>query len=80
MISLDHPRVTYDTAKLSEDIAAKGWFFSDLAKRAGVSNMTVTRFLRGEHQTNPTAKKLSRALGYSVRRYIISDRSEAVSV
>ena len=51
------------------DMVAKGWQQTDLARRADVSAMTVTRFFRTEHQTNRTAKKLADALGYSLRRY-----------
>lgn len=47
----------------------RGWNNSDLARTAGVSDMTVTRFLRGESQTPKTAARLASALGYSVRRY-----------
>ena len=73
------PIVCFDVQLLAEDMAAKGWNKLDLARVAQVSDMTVIRFLRGERQTAPTAKKLATALGRSVRRYIISDRSEAVS-
>ncbi len=73
------PSVRFDVQLIVEDMAAKGWNKLDLARVAQVSDMTVIRFLRGEHQTAPTAKKLATALGRSVRRYIISDRSEAVS-
>ena len=73
------PQVEFNVQLLAEDMAAKGWNKLDLAVRADVADMTVIRFLRGEHQTAPTAKKLATALGRSVRRYIISDCSEAVS-
>lgn len=57
----------------------RGWLKSDLARRARVSQMAVGRFLRGERQTAPMAKKLARALGYkSARRYLIS-ATEAVA-
>lgn len=61
----------FDVAKLLDDVAARGWLQTDLARAAGVSNMTVTRFLRGEHQTPRTAQKLAQALGFSVRRYLL---------
>lgn len=64
------PRVTYNVQRLAEDIAAKGWTKLELARRAGVNDMTVIRFLRGDHQTAPTAKRLAKALGRSVRYYI----------
>lgn len=66
----------FDGALMAEDIALKGWLPIELARRAQVSDMTVYRFLSGERQTAPTAKKLARALGYSVRRYLISSRTK----
>jgi transcriptional regulator with XRE-family HTH domain len=70
--------IQYDAQLMAEDMALRGWTKLDLAKRARVADMTVIRFLRGESQTAPTAKKLANALGHSVRRYIISTR-EAVA-
>jgi transcriptional regulator with XRE-family HTH domain len=66
----------YDISRMREDIALKGWMPSDLARKARVSGMTVSRFLRSEAQTARTAAKLAKALGYSVRRYLISERQE----
>lgn len=68
--------VGFNSQLMAEDMALKGWTKLDLAQRAGVADMTVIRFLRGERQTAPTAKKLAEALGYSVRRYLISSRQE----
>jgi transcriptional regulator with XRE-family HTH domain len=64
----------FDAALMADDIALKGWLPIELARRAGVADMTVYRFLSGERQTAPTAKKLAKALGHSVRRYLISAR------
>ena len=64
-------KVRFDWQLMAEDTAAKGWTKLELADRAGVSDMTVIRFFRGEQQTARTAKKLSRALSQSVQRYII---------
>jgi transcriptional regulator with XRE-family HTH domain len=61
---------------MQEDMFLKGWLPTDLAKRARISDMTVSRFLRGKVQTAPTAKKLARALGQSVQRYLISARQQ----
>lgn len=69
-------RIEFNTQRVAEDMALKGWSKLDLATRARVSDMTVIRFLRGERQTPQTAKKLARALGYSVRRYLISARDD----
>lgn len=66
------PAVAYDVQRMVEDMTIKGWTKLDLANRAGVADMTVIRFLRGDSQTAPTAKKLAKALGQSVRRYIAS--------
>lgn len=74
MTSLAPPAVTYDVALIAEDMAAKGFLQTDLAKRAGLSPMVVSRFLRCERQNARAAKKIARALGASVRRYIVSAR------
>lgn len=71
--------ITYDVDRLIEDLALRGWLPTDLARAAKVSDMTVSRFLRGEVQTARTAKKLATALGYSVRRYLISAREAVAS-
>lgn len=72
------PVIRFDTQRMAEDIALKGWTKVDLAKRARVADMTVIRFLRGERQTGKTAKKLAKALGHPVERYLIR-LSEAVA-
>lgn len=66
------PVVRFNTQLMAEDMAIHGLSKLDLARRARVADMTVIRFLRGERQTAKTAKKLARALGYSVRRYVVS--------
>jgi transcriptional regulator with XRE-family HTH domain len=66
------PSVEFNTQLIAEDMAVKGWSKLDLANRADVSDMTVIRFLRGENQTAKTARKLAKALGFSVRRYIVA--------
>ena len=71
--------VRFDIRKLQDDLAEKGWLPTDLAKRAGVSDMTVSRFLKGEFQTNRTAAKLAKALGRTTRRYLIRSGSEAAA-
>lgn len=74
------PRVAFNTQLLAEDMAVKGLNKLELAQKAGVADMTVIRFLRGESQTGKTAKKLARALGQSVERYLIrADEKERVS-
>lgn len=65
---------TYDVVRIREDMALRGWLPTNLARAAGVSDMTVSRFLRRDAQTAKTAKKLAEALGYTVDRYLISSR------
>lgn len=69
----------FDTSRMRDDIALRGWQPADLADRAGVARSTVGRFLSGEFQTARTAKKLAKALGYSIRRYLISSREAVAS-
>lgn len=73
------PVVRFNTQRMVEDMTVKGWSKLDLAKRSRVSDMTVIRFLRGESQTARTATKLAKALGHSVRRYMVSGADEAVA-
>lgn len=67
-------RIRFDGQRMAEDMALRGWNPKHLSRIAEVADVTVYRFLRGERQTPPTAKKLADALGYSVRRYLISSR------
>lgn len=66
----------FNANRLAEDIALRGWLPIDLARKARVADMTVYRFLSGERQTARIAKKLATALGYSVRRYLVSAASQ----
>ena len=61
----------FDVAKLRDDMSERGWLPTDLAREAGVSDMTVSRFLSGERANPRTAEKLARALGRGIRRYLI---------
>jgi transcriptional regulator with XRE-family HTH domain len=54
----------YHGAVMAADMEMRGWTKADLAAKAGVSAMTVIRFLRDEVQTAKTARKLARALGH----------------
>lgn len=69
----------FDTDKLADDIDSRGWLPTDLARAAGLSNMTVTRVLRGERENPRTWAQLAKAMGYSVRRYLITRRRERVA-
>lgn len=76
---LDTPkRSSYNVELIRDDMTLKGWLPTDLAREAKVSDMTISRFLSGETQTAPTAKKIAGALGRSVRRYYIPG-NEAVA-
>lgn len=74
----ERPKAAYDLSRLVADLAVKGWMNTDLARAARVSDKTVSRFLTGERQTAKTIAKLAAALGYSVRRYLVSSPREAV--
>jgi transcriptional regulator with XRE-family HTH domain len=69
--------VRYNVALIVQDMTERGWLPTDLAKKARVSDMRVSRFLKGEFQTARTAKALARALGRPLRRYLISKREAA---
>lgn len=67
----------YDVERMQLDTAAKGWQPVDLARRAGVSASSVTRFFSGEFQTPRMAKRLSKALGRGAAYYLISTTEAA---
>lgn len=56
-------------------MAERGWLATDLARAAGVSNMSVSRVLSGEGHSARMVEKLARALGRTARRYLL--RGEA---
>jgi ribosome-binding protein aMBF1 (putative translation factor) len=64
---------------MRHDQAAKGWNDIDLAKAAKVHQTTVSRWFAGSISNPKLAKKLARALGYSVRRYLIASSGDAVA-
>lgn len=70
-------RITYDTERIREDISLRGWLQNDLARAAGVSPQVISYFMSGKVQTARTAGKVAMALGYTVRRYLISARRVA---
>lgn len=69
--------VAYDTGRIIQDMAKRGWESKDLAAAAGVSHMTVSRFLRAEVQTVKTARRLSLALGRSPGYYLLRMEASA---
>lgn len=62
-------RAVFHVDRLVADMTLRGWNDTELARAAGVSSPTVTRFKRGDYQTARTAERFARALGYSPRRY-----------
>lgn len=72
-------RIQFDGDRLAEDLALRGWTARRLAAQCDppVAVSTVTRFLNGQSQTAQMAKRFADALGYSVRRYLISRRKAA---
>lgn len=79
MGTTQRPVIRFDSTRMATDMAERGWIATDLARIAGVSDMTVSRFLRNERQTAKTAKKLAEALGFSVRRYLLRSTEKAVA-
>ena len=67
----------YDVTLMREDTRARGWLPIDLARKARVSHMTVSRFFSGERRTPRTAKKLAAALGQPLSRYLIAVESDS---
>jgi transcriptional regulator with XRE-family HTH domain len=63
--------VKFNHQRMAEDMTERGWTRAEFARQAGVADMTVYRFLDGLTQTEPVAKKLCDALGFSVRRYLV---------
>jgi transcriptional regulator with XRE-family HTH domain len=59
----------YDVAKMKRDMDDLGWLPTDLARAAGLSNMTVSRFLNRIRQNPRTARKLAEALGRELSHY-----------
>jgi transcriptional regulator with XRE-family HTH domain len=53
---------------LTEQVAARGWSFRELGKRAGLSAQAITRFAHGEQVPRPdSCRKVAAALGVSSR-------------
>lgn len=73
------PVIRYNVQLLAADMASNGWAKLDFARAAEVSDMTVIRFLRGDHQTPRTAAKLAPALGRPVERYLIRSEQGAAA-
>lgn len=70
--------IRFDHCLMERDAAAKGWTGTRLAARAGLAQMTVSRFFRGQPVRPDSAKKLARALGQPIERYMVAS-AEAVA-
>lgn len=73
----NEPAVTWNVTQFEADMSLKGWLRVDLARAAGISHMTVSRFFSGERRTARTAKAMAVALGRPLKRYVL--QSEAVA-
>jgi len=73
------PRPAYNVHRMVEDMALKGWLPTDLARAAGLSDMTVHRFFKGGAQTERAAGRLANALGHPVKRYLLGVRRRGVA-
>lgn len=70
-----HPKLKFDTQRLLEDMALRGWEQKDLAAASGLSAMTISRFLRAESQTVKAATRIAGGMGYAIRRYLVTRRA-----
>jgi len=59
----------YNVARLSADMALRGWNQTDLARASQLSIVTVSNFLRGHRQTARSMAAIANALGYPIKRY-----------
>lgn len=69
--------IWFDVSLMKVDAVERGLTGTALAKKAKVSQMAVSRFLRGQSKSPTTAKKLANALGFEVRRYLRTDEARA---
>jgi transcriptional regulator with XRE-family HTH domain len=76
MATARHTKPRFDTQRLVDDMALRGWEQKNLTAASGLSAMTISRFIRAERQTVKTAARIAHAMGYTVRRYLIR-QSEA---
>jgi len=69
----------YDVARMQDDMAALGFQPVDVARRCRppISPSTLTRFLKGTHQTARVAKRIARVLKHTVEDYLIRSSEAA---
>ena len=63
--------VDFNVVLMQRDMVTKGWEPTDLADRVRCHKSTISRFFSGEHRTAKTAKKIAKALGQPLERYIL---------
>lgn len=70
----------WDGAKLKRDLLIKEWSQAELAKRAKVSESSVTRMLTGKGCHVRIARKIAHALGRPLAEYAKQDEPEPETV
>lgn len=63
------PRAHFNSARVTADMALRGWNQKDLARAAGLSMQTVSNFLHGVRQTHRSMAAIALALGHPIKRY-----------
>lgn len=71
--------IRFNTGLMRVDAVEQGLTATALAKKARVSKMRVSRFLNGDSKSPVTAKRLAQALGFEVRRYLVTDEEAVAS-
>ena len=66
-------KFSYNVELMQRDAAGLGYNGTSLARRARVSQMAVSKFLREQSRSPALAHKLAKALGHTVDRYLIAD-------
>lgn len=63
---------TWNTKQIRVDMTLRGWTQRELSKQAGVGENTVSRLVRGLPTTAPQVRKVARALGQRLDRYLVA--------
>jgi hypothetical protein len=71
IVCLGMALIQYNRQLMAEDAAARGWTNLEWSRRAGVSDMSVTRFLRGDSVTPKMVARLAKPLNQKVERYLL---------
>lgn len=69
--------VVFNGTLMERDAAAKGLSGTALARRARISQQTVSRFFRGGAIRPETAQRLARVLDQPIERYLLNEREPA---